>query len=254
MDNGYVAGYGIGTGAYGTPSRAAWGGAGGMTDSGGFSAYATLISQYANSPVIVQLVRNMASYIDPRADLDAFFNLVWNVDTAQGFGLDIWGRIVGVSRNIQYFGGNGTWFGFDEGGGQPFGQAPFRYGYTDFIQNITLNDEDYRTLIMVKAMANISACSAPALNQMLQNLFANRGRCYVQDTGGMTMAYVFEFPLSDTEQVILHSSGAFPRPAAVGTTANNVIADDLFGFLGSGLQPFGNGTFFSPSNGLYHVA
>jgi len=242
----YIAGYGISTGGYGMASRAAWGGDGAhVADGSGFNALETVISQYANSPTIVQLVRGMSAYIDPRADLDAFFNVVWNVDTAKGFGLDIWGRIVGVSRNIQYFGGDGLWFGFKEGQGQPFGQAPFRYGFSDFIQNITLTDEDYRTLIMVKAMANISDCSAPSLNRLLQNLFAARGRCYVQDTGGMTMAYVFEFQLTQIEQVIL-DSGAFPRPAGVGTASNNVVPTDIFGFLGSGLQPFGGGTFFSP--------
>ncbi len=38
--------------------------------------------------------------IDPTADLNAFYDLVWNVATAQGWGLDVWGRIVGVTRNL----------------------------------------------------------------------------------------------------------------------------------------------------------
>ena len=32
----------------------------------------TIISQYANSATISQLVRNMNTYLDPRADFDAF--------------------------------------------------------------------------------------------------------------------------------------------------------------------------------------
>ena len=250
----YVAGYGICTGGWSMPSRACWGGpASAVSDDGGSRFMETVISQYANSPTLVQLVRNMDAYINPRADMDAFYSMVWNVDTAQGFGLDIWGRIVGVSRNLQYFGGGGSYFGFRQGKGQPFNQAPMRYGYTDFIQNVTLADADYRTLIMLKAMANISSCTAPALNQLLRNLFAQRGRCYVQDTGAMTMHYVFEFRLTATEQAIFSGSGVFPRPAAVGTQAVNVIPSDVFGFAGSGLQPLGSGTFFSTSN-LYHVA
>jgi len=250
----YVAGYGICTGGWSMPSRACWGGpASAVSDDGGSRFLETVISQYANSPTLVQLVRNMDAYINPRADMDAFYSMVWNVDTAQGFGLDIWGRIVGVSRNLQYFGGGGSYFGFRQGKGQPFNQAPMRYGYTDFIQNVTLADADYRTLIMLKAMANISSCTAPALNQLLRNLFAQRGRCYVQDTGAMTMHYVFEFRLTATEQAIFSGSGVFPRPAAVGTQAVNVIPSDVFGFAGSGLQPLGSGTFFSTSN-LYHVA
>jgi len=60
----------------------------------------TIISQYGNSATITQLVRNMNEYLDPRADFDAFYNFVWNVETAQGFGLDIWGRIVNIKREL----------------------------------------------------------------------------------------------------------------------------------------------------------
>ena len=72
----------------------------------------TIISQYGNSATITQLVRNMNEYLDPRADFDTFFDFVWNVETAQGFGLDIWGRIVDIARTllipppVEYFGFN----------------------------------------------------------------------------------------------------------------------------------------------------
>jgi len=60
----------------------------------------TIISQYGPSRTISQLCRNIDFYIDPRADFDTFYSYVWNVETAVGFGLDIWGEIVNVSRNI----------------------------------------------------------------------------------------------------------------------------------------------------------
>ena len=60
----------------------------------------TIISEYGNSPTLCQLVHNIDLYLDPRADIDNFYNWVWNIDTAQGFGLDIWGRIIGVSREV----------------------------------------------------------------------------------------------------------------------------------------------------------
>lgn len=66
-----------------------------------FDVHQTVISQYQNSATILAIVDNMAEYLDPRADLGAFYGFVWNVDTAQGFGLDIWGRIVGVSRLLR---------------------------------------------------------------------------------------------------------------------------------------------------------
>lgn len=58
---------------------------------------------------MVALIESMNEWIDPAADFQSFYDYVWNVDTAQGFGLDDWGKIVGVSRYLQvpetdYFG------------------------------------------------------------------------------------------------------------------------------------------------------
>ena len=60
----------------------------------------TIISQYENSQTLYQLISNFHDYIDPTANIQAFYDLVWNVDSAQGWGLDVWGNIVGVSRTI----------------------------------------------------------------------------------------------------------------------------------------------------------
>jgi hypothetical protein len=80
----------------------------------------TVISQYANSPTLRQLIYKMDEYINPDADFDAFYDYVWNVETAQGFGLDIWGRIVGVGRMLT-IPGNETFLGYNEAlNWQPF--------------------------------------------------------------------------------------------------------------------------------------
>lgn len=60
----------------------------------------TIISQYANSPIICALIERMNEWIDPRADIEQFYNMVFNVATAQGYGLDVWGRIVGIGRHF----------------------------------------------------------------------------------------------------------------------------------------------------------
>jgi len=214
----------------------------------------TIISQYATSRTIVQLVQNMNEYIDPSADFDNFYSFIWNVDTAQGFGLDIWGKIVNVSRQLTIPGG-ATYLGFEEAftaptadtGPQPWGQAPFFTGAQD-TETFTLSDDAYRTLILVKALANISNCTAPSLNQLLQNLFAGRGRCYVGDLGNMQMSFTFEFYLQPFEQAIMTQSGVIPRPAAVGAFIVQAPAPNIFGFAEAGTitsAPFGQGTFFT---------
>ncbi|KAG1253446.1 hypothetical protein G6F65_017465 [Rhizopus arrhizus] len=134
----------------------------------------TVISQYANSPTLRQLIRNMDEYINPDADFDAFYDYVWNVETAQGFGLDIWGRIVGVGRMLT-IPGNETFLGYNEAlNWQPFNQAPFYMG-TQATQTYRLADDAYRKLILVKALANISDCTSPSLNRLGSNLVAGRG-------------------------------------------------------------------------------
>jgi hypothetical protein len=210
----------------------------------------TIISQYANSPTLVQLVQNMNEYVDPSANIDAFYNAVWNVDTAVGFGLDIWGRIVGVSRllripaNVKILGFKNASF--------PNDWRPFNYGtwYAGEVQTqaYELPDDQYRTLILTKALSNIVATTAASINQLLRNLFPGRGRCYVLDNGGMSMTFLFEFPLSAAEYAILTLSGALPHPAGVEFNVI-VIPGGMFGFseMGAFIQPFDQGTFYVPA-------
>ena len=208
----------------------------------------TIISQYDNSSTIVQLIQNMNEYLDPRADFDTFYNFVWNVETAQGFGLDIWGRIVNISRELLipddpvYFGFASGSFGFD--------QAPFFDGTVPATHTYALADDAYRQLILIKALANISATNAPTINQLLRNLFAGRGRCYVNDLGGMQLRYTFEFLLTPYELAIMTQSGALPRPAGVGAI---IIATELpvFGFA-PGCCGFDQAPFIS--EGATHAA
>lgn len=209
----------------------------------------TITSQFANSPTIVQLVTNMDAYIRQDANFQQFFDFVWNVNTAQGFGLDIWGRIVDVKRNLTIT-APVTNFGFQDGlkDYAPFGQAPF-YAGAPATSTYALSDGAYRALILAKALTNISATTSPALNQLLKNIFPGRGRCYVNDLGGMAMRYTFEFYLQPYEVAIVTSSGALPHGAGVSVSVLQVELPFLFGFSEMGTHdaaPFGQGTFYSP--------
>jgi hypothetical protein len=210
----------------------------------------TIISQYSNSPTILALIQNMNEYIDPGADIDNFYNFVWNVDSAVGFGLDIWGRIVNIGRQLtipaapDYFG-----FAQQEACANPLGQAPFWNSAISATQTYRLSDLAYRRLILAKALANITATTVPALNQLLSNFFLNRGRCYVNDLGNMQMRYTFEFAMTAYEYAIIMESGVFPRPAGVEQLVFIGIVP-LFGFSQGGYSaaPFGQGVFAPPAS------
>jgi Protein of unknown function (DUF2612) len=183
-----------------------------------FSFWVTVISQYANSPILTQLISNFDQYVDQTLNFDNFYDFIWNVASAQGFGLDIWGRIVGVQRVLQVQ-GSVLYFGFEESApsGTPFGTQPFYSGGT-ITSNFALSDAAFRVLIYAKALANISNGSIPAINQLLLNLFPGRGNCYVTDNGGMVMTYTFLFHLSATELAILGQTGVLPKPVGVTTS------------------------------------
>jgi Protein of unknown function (DUF2612) len=180
-----------------------------------FAFLQTVISQYANSPIMLKLLENMADYLDVGADFDRFFALVWNVDTAIGYGLDVWGRIVGVSRVLQ-LPGTGEFFDFSESGASAhsFGEAIF-YGGGDLTSNFALSDAAYRKLIFAKALANISNGSIPGINQILINLFSQYGNCYVIDNQDMTVTYSFGPTLSAVDYAVAVQSGVLPKPAGV---------------------------------------
>lgn len=208
----------------------------------------TIISQYANSPTLVQLVRNMNEYIDQRTNFANFYRFIWNVNTAEGFGLNIWGKIVGVTRLLQ-IPGNDPIVGFDNPS-EPNDWYPMSQGRFARENEVTtsyeLPDDAYRVLILAKALANIAATTAPALNQILQNLFPGRGRAYVRDLGNMAMQFVFNFALTTVEYAILTQSGALPHPAGVLYSVIVVPTGTLFGFNGQGaIQPFNVGVFNS---------
>jgi len=182
----------------------------------------TVISQYSNSPAIFQLISSMNDYIDPASDIDNFYNLLWNVDTAIGYGLDVWGRIVGVGRVLQV--ASGLYFGFAEAA-DVTSESPLNSGGPFFsggatTGNFALSDDAYRILIFAKALANICDGSIPAINQVLVNLFPGRGNAYVTDGLDMTMAFTFAFTpiLSPVEFAIVSQSGILPRPAGVAAT------------------------------------
>lgn len=242
----------IGTMALGVPVGVFSGGTGNLGTMSPFDVWSTVVSQYANSPILTALIENFASYVDQTRDLEDFFDFIWNVDTAQGYGLDVWGRIVGVTRTLDIL--DVQFFGFEEGDASldfgTFGQAPL-YSGQPLTDGYELSDHAYRQLIMAKAFANICSNTIPALNRMLLTLFPGRGNCYVTEgptlsnwfgfaesinasgfnqasfySGSgitrMTMTYTFEFVPTPVELAIVTQSNVLPKPT--GVKASVVIA------------------------------
>ena len=200
-------------------------------------------SQYAASPRLLALLIKKAALLDPGKDLMLWYDGIFNPRTAQGVGLDIWGRIVGIGRklwveNVDFFGFHGQIL-------QNFDQAPF------WIQSLSsgqvdLTDEAFRFLVFYKAAANIGESTMQAVNALLNSLFeAERGPAssYVLEVGPMEIRAVFNFYLTSSEQALFRQHGLLNRPAGVGFSWYQHDPGEMFGFAGQDLQNFDNGIF-----------
>lgn len=182
-----------------------------------FDWYATVISQFANSPTIVAMLDYASQWWGQTQNFDDFYDDIWLIDIAQGYGLDVWGRILGFSRVLAI--PDGELFGFEEAAGagtKGFNQAPF-YSGVHATSNVSLNDDDYRRALLAKAFANVCDGSIVAINTILSQLFPNRGNAYVTDNQDMTLNYAFTFVLSPVERAIVES-GILPKPVGVKAT------------------------------------
>lgn len=236
------------------------------------------MKQYAASPIIQKLILDRGEYFS-RAWTNSFYDAVWNVDTAQGFGLDIWGRIVVIGRSVKIITQDRTFGYYEAWAGEsgvappagpviinnlafilappdsegttddrvtPFDDAPF-YDGVQSTETVVLSDAAYRKLILAKALANISDCSMPSLNNALRSLFdgSETRRCYATTNNSMDLSYVFEFTLTPVEKTLAVSAGVIPRPAGVKLSIIQVIPSETFGFAEAETwQPFDHGVFF----------
>lgn len=204
-------------------------------------------------------------WIDPSANFENFYTTVWNIESASGYGLDVWGRIVNIPRTLTLT--NPQTFGFGEAGDRVgFGQGPF-LGIIPISDNYTLTDPVYRSLIFAKAAYNITDGSIPAINSILVNiLFPGRGTAYVTDGGNWGSPRSFGFgeagdraPFSIAEPLSPGAVFGFGeagdrQPFCSGPFVDffelpyenfrYVLSGPIFGFGEAGdRQPFGSGPF-----------
>lgn len=199
---------------------------------------ATVQSQYAASPKMLALINSFQEKLSVNSDITLFYNKIFNINTAEGIGLDIWGIILGVGRNIEV--ADEDVFGFTGSLLEPFNQAPFSaQGVTN---TFSMTDPAYRELLMVKALANISAADLNTLNTLLNQLFETF-TVYVIEIGIMKLRFIFEFYPTPWQRAIFNTPGLLTRGAGVGIEWYAVPRSMTFGFEGSGFQPFNHGTF-----------
>lgn len=175
--------------------------------------------QYAHSPKLVGLINGLAEGLSPQNSLKAFYDNVFNINSASGSGLDVWGDIFNIKRSL-----------------------------TLTLDNVetqyTMTDDEYRMILKLAASKNISDATCGNIYTVLSTVFSQFGNIYVSDLGEMHLRYSFEFLLSDTMYAILRQTKVVPRPAGVGIEIYEIPSRKIIGFNGQELETLNNGTFF----------
>ncbi|HFU8982651.1 TPA: DUF2612 domain-containing protein [Escherichia coli] len=206
----------------------------------------TILTQYSASKKLLSVIDTFNQAVSLDDFTDEFIKKVWDLTTCESFGLDMWGKIVGISRYIVAPIDSDS-FGFSEADDgstdypSPFNDSPF-YGGVQETTNVRLGDDAYRTLLFCKAFANISIATITDINKFLKILFYQRGRAYCVNYRDMTIGITFEFELAPYEESILTNYEVMPVPSGVLVNIRKIMSH-YFGFA-SDAYPFNDGTFY----------
>ena len=202
----------------------------------------TIQSQYGTSPHIKGLIKAFAEKIDPTLDIDTFYEKIFDPRTAEGVGLDIWGEIVGVTRDLEVEDETANdFFGFIGSDLMPFNQAPF-YHEAGRTKIYRMADNAFRELIFLKAWANISDATMPNIKFLVNSLFPGGG--VTIEAGHMHLRVIFySYVLPSYSFALLRKYGFLNIGAGVGWEYYIIDPEQTFGFLGSNMQNFDNGIF-----------
>lgn len=127
-----------------------------------------------------------------------FFNNIFNIRTANDFGLSIWGKLLNFNRQVVNR-NDGT--------------------------IINLSTEQYRFLLLGQILKFKMNCTVPEINKYLSLIFNDtENKCYVIDNYDMSMQYIIEAPISDEIQVLIDNVDFLPRPAGVQININQTLS------------------------------
>ena len=209
----------------------------------------TILRQYSGATNIINMIDTFSQATSIDDFTDDFISDVWDVLTCGTFGLDMWGKIVNVSRYV-VSDTSGGYFGFqgddvssaNDTFPHPLNTKPF-YSGSGTTTNYRLGDDAYRTLVLAKAFSNISISTIPEFNKFLTMLFKNRGTAYVVNNRDMTIGVVVNFTLFAYEKTLLQNYDVLPIPSGVLLYTTQSLTG-YFGFA-DGSEPFDQGVFLS---------
>ena len=181
----------------------------GFFDASDFDILRVIQSQYAGSPRLKAMTVTCWSLLNPEDAIRLMYDHMIDPWTADGAGLDVWGRIVAIARRIYVNG-----------------------------ESVILDDDTYRMYIFIKALFNLTNSSLNSINYL----------CSLLLSSGVKVLHVNTMVLRVlvTEAVNPQALQAFINlrwsPTGVGVQIYYATGK-VFGFQGSGLHPFSQANF-----------
>lgn len=223
----------------------------------GNAADRVFLWQYDNALRLVQILKDEISFYNENITqfIQNWQKDVFNLPTANTFGLDVWGKILGVKRptvNPQnyiidsestlrlYNPNTGLWHSIWLSGNMPALNVSAN-GIAAKYNPISLDDESYRRCLFAKLYLMYSDASIHSINEYLRLLFPHLN-AHVKETGIMEMAIVFRDTVpTDNDLTILTSDDFSPRP--VGVLMNTVVENlspNTFSFQEQSIETLGD--------------
>lgn len=167
-----------------------------------------------------------------------FYNNIFNLQTANDFGLQVWSIILGQPLFINIADNNATTWGFGAFH-ENFERSNFSASASETHR---LPTETARILLQLRYFQLISSGTVPETNRALAWIFGKKyGKAWLNDNLDMTQFYTFQFALPSDLIFIFNNFDVLPRPAGVGSTYR-VIVEEAFGFDATHAN-FDNGNF-----------
>lgn len=195
--------------------------------------------QYNEAGNLQELLQNKNDwYVTNQTSFwDDWYRDVFNLYTANEFGLSVWSIILGQPLFInRSFSGRPTW-GFEQY------HVNFTRGNFAGSSSLTrLQPETARILLQLRYFQLISSGTIPETNRALKWIFSeNYGDAWLLDGEDMTQLYVFTFPVPAELAYVFKYFDVLPRPAGVGSDFI-VVLNETWGF-GEFHENYDNGNF-----------
>lgn len=197
----------------------------------------SIIWQYNDASNLIGIIQNKQDWLDENVKqfwLDWYDN-VYNLDTANEFGLKIWAIILGLKFSSESATQTSV-FGFNY---STSGALNFTYGGFAPSSDVILTTEQKRTILKLRYRQLISNGTIDEMHRAVSSIIPG---AFIFDGLNMTVTLSHPTRVSSDIMYILENYDVIPRPA--GVEINYAIGyGNWLGFDGSGGQNFNNSIF-----------